>query len=134
MMSNRHSHRFNVQRSAPSRPSHSTPKPVPSGFQPIIFKSLFPTLLSSFPGFTSSLMAAGILTHLWAGVGPPPYAVACAYPQRLREVGVRGTSGWLCMTRRSEVQSRYFGARARAWPSPSPHHRRFASLKLRPLA
>ena len=61
-----------------------------------------------------SLVAAGVLTHLEVGVGPPPYAVACAYPQRLREVGVRGTSGWLCITRCSEAESRYFGAGAEA--------------------
>ena len=112
-----------------TRPSPSIPKPDPS-FQPIIFKSLFPTLLSSFPGFTGGGGGVG-------GRGGPSAVRRCL---RLSSTpSGSGTSGWLCMIRRSEARSRYFGAEAEALLAsaalafPLATSRRFASLKLRCL-
>lgn len=112
-------------------PSPSTPKPVPS-FHPIILKSLFPTLLSSCPGFTGGGGGEG------GRVGPSA-ARRCL---RLSSApSGSGTSGWLCIIRRSDARSRYFGAEA--WVSlasaaasaalafPLATSRKFASLKLR---
>ena len=80
-------------------PSPSTPRPVPS-FQPIILNSLFPTLLSSCPGFTGGGGGVG------GRVGPS--AVRLCLRLSSTPSG-NGTSGWLCMIRRSEARSRYLG-------------------------
>lgn len=109
-------------------PSPSTPKPVPS-FHPIILKSLFPTLLSSCPGFTGGGGGEG------GRVGPSA-ARRCL---RLSSTpSGSGTSGWLCIIRRSDARSRYFGAEAWALLTsavalafPLATSRKFASLKLR---
>jgi hypothetical protein len=112
-------------------PSASRPRPVPS-FQPIILNSLFPTLLSSCPGFTGGGGGVG------GRVGPS--AVRLCLRLSSTPSG-NGTSGWLCMTRRSEARSRYFGveapalfASAAAWAAftfPRATSRRFGSLKFR---
>ena len=109
-------------------PSPSTPKPVPS-FHPIILKSLFPTLLSSCPGFTGGGGGEG------GRVGPSA-ARRCL---RLSSApSGSGTSGWLCIIRRSDARSRYFGAEswallvsAATLAFPLATSRKFASLKLR---
>jgi hypothetical protein len=119
-----------------TRPSPSTPKPAPS-FQPIILKSLFPTLLSSCPGFTGGGGGGG------DGGRVGPSAVRRGLRLSSTPSG-NGTSGWLCITRRSEARSRYFGAEAgvllasaAAWVAftfPLATSRKFGSLKLRYLA
>ena len=80
-------------------PSPSAPSPVPS-FHPIIFSSLLPTLVSSWPGLGGGKGGEG------GGGGPSANRRVFRFSSEPSGIG---TSGWLCMTRRSDARSRYFG-------------------------
>jgi len=82
-----------------TRPSPVLPRPVPS-FQPMIFSNLLPTLFWSWPGFTGGGGGGS------GGGGPSAWLFL---PGLLLSIAGIGTSGWLCITRRSEARSRYFG-------------------------
>ena len=112
-----------------TRPSPSVPRPEPS-VQPIIFNNLLPTLFSSLPGARGAGGGEG------GGGGP---SVNRFFFDTVVMFSGNGTSGWLCMIRRSDARSRYLGCSVSAalgvdvfriastfWRATS---RKFASLK-----